>query len=144
MGIMAIPLVMVSSHEALKTIPMDLRQASLSLGISKWSTIRGIVIPSALSSIVSGIILAIGRVIGESAAVLITAGYASYIATSPLDSTASLPNMIFNYYNVAIRTQAIGEKVFSAAAVLIVIILVLNLTSMVASYVGNRKLGQHD
>jgi phosphate transport system permease protein len=142
LGIMAIPIVMVSSVESLKAVPMDLRHASYALGVSKWSTIRGVVIPSSLSSIASGVILAIGRVIGETAAVLLTAGYASYISTSVLGSTASLPNMIYNYYNVAMRTPEIGQKVFGAAAVLIIIILILNLTSMLIAYLGNRKIGE--
>jgi len=130
---MVIPLILRSTVEAIRSVPDDYREASLALGISKWRTIRHIILPSSSPLVLSGIIISIGRSIGETAAVMLTAGYSALVVTSLFQPAASMPNMIFLYYNLTIKWPVVGEKVYSAALILILIILVLNLSARLAT-----------
>ena len=85
--LLMIPVIVRSTEEMLRIVPDDLREASYALGVPKWKTIMRIVIPTALSGIVTGIMLAIARVIGETAPLLILVGYSQ--SMNPTCSTAS-------------------------------------------------------
>lgn len=138
LSVLMIPTVVRSSEEMLKIVPQDLREASYALGVTKSRTITKIVLRTALSGIVSGVLLAIARVIGETAPLLIAAG--------TIDSTnvnlfsgrmMSLPVYIYNQYQQGLATcpaNASGcltgirlERAWAAALVLIIIVLLLNL-----------------
>jgi len=138
LGIMIMPLIFVSASEALKAVPDDLRNGSIALGATEWGTVRHLVFPASLSGITSGIIISIGRAIGETAAVLFTAGYATYISESLLEPTASLPNMIYRYYDRAMMVPALAEKLYAVAFTLILVVLVLNLVSRAVTYYSTK------
>lgn len=134
LGFMIIPLMLRSSIESIKTVGDDLREGSFALGATQWQTISNVVIPTAIVGIISGIILSVGRAIGESAAVLLTAGYAREVPTSLLDRAPSLPVMIYNYFEFAARTPSLMDKLYAVALVLIVIVLILNAIARLIGY----------
>ncbi len=140
LGIMIIPLMLRSSIEAIKTVTDDLREGSFALGATQWQTIVKVVIPTAIAGIISGIILSMGRAIGETAAVLLTAGYAREIPGSLLHQAASLPNMIYNYFEFAARTPSLMDKLYAVAFVLIIIVLILNTISRLIGYRYSRMI----
>jgi len=138
LGIMIIPLMLRSSLESVKTVSDELREGSFALSATKWQTIVHIVIPTAIVGIISGVILSIGRAIGETAAVLLTAGYAFEIPSSPLHQVASLPNMVYNYFEFSAKNPFLMDKVYAVAFVLIIIVLILNTIARIIGYRYSR------
>lgn len=122
--LLMIPVVVRNTEEMLKLVPDELREASYALGIPKWKTIARIVIPTALPGIISGILLALARVIGETAPVLVLVGYARSINYDPFDGNmASLPLLI---YTELINPEEAGRyRVWGAALTLILIVAAL-------------------
>jgi phosphate transport system permease protein len=141
LAFMAVPIFYVSNFEAIRSVPHTYREASFALGISKWATIREMVLPSSVPAISSGIMIGIGRIIGETAAVLITAGFATFLTTSVAEPSASLPVMIYHMYDVSAGNPVLMQKVYAAAFLLIVMVVVLNLIGKVLSYYYSRKVG---
>jgi phosphate transport system permease protein len=127
-----IPVVVRTTEELLKIVPDELREAAYALGIPKWKTIMKIVVPTALSGIITGIMLAVARVMGETAPVLILVGYNPFINNNPFSGNmASLPLFMNDSRNTI---NAIGEgRVWGAAVTLILIITVINLLASVIS-----------
>ena len=122
--VMMVPIVMRASEEALKLVPQALRNASYALGATQWQTVLRVTVPAALPAIVTAIFLAIARIAGETAPLLMTAGMSRLWPDSLGDFTPSLPVFIFQYAgspDPALRTQA-----WAAAFVLMVIVIVLN------------------
>jgi phosphate transport system permease protein len=140
LGIMVIPILLRSSIEAIKAIPCEYKEGALALGATKWQTIRTVVLPPASPSITSGVIISIGRAIGETAAVIFTAGYSAHIATSLFHPTASMPNMIFTYFEVSTIFPETAAKVYSAALILIIVVLALNTIAKIVSYRASRMM----
>lgn len=140
LGFMVIPLLLRSSIEALKSIPDSYREGSLALGATKWQTIKNAVIPPASPSISSGVIISIGRAIGETAAIIFTAGYFSTFAQSLLEPVASMPNLIWNYYSQSLSFPELGAKVYSAAMVLLFIVIILNIIAKLISLRAKRMM----
>jgi len=134
LAIMIIPLIYVSSIEGLKTVPNTYREASLALGASKWKTVIGVIIPISLPSITSGIFISIGRAIGETAAILLTAGFALFITTSIADPVASMPNLIYNLFGTSVGNTVLMQKVYAAAFLIIVIVIALNILGKIISH----------
>jgi len=125
LSIMILPLIMRSSEEALKAVPDSYREGSLALGAGKLRTIFKIVLPSAMPGILSGIILAIGRIIGESAAVIYTAGTVAEIPKGKdflFDSTRTLS---VHMYALASEGLYLKES-YATAVILLVIVVVIN------------------
>jgi phosphate transport system permease protein len=122
--LLMIPVVVRNTEEMLKLVPDELREASYALGIPKWKTILRIVVPTALPGIISGILLALARVIGETAPVLVLVGYARSINYDPFDGNmASLPLLI---YTELINPEEAGRlRVWGAALTLILIVAAL-------------------
>jgi phosphate transport system permease protein len=132
--LLMVPVVVRTTEEMLKIVPDELREASYALGIPKWKTIVKIVIPTALSGILTGIMLALARVMGETAPVLVLAAYAPYINFNLFDGPmASLPLMMVNERNNP--TQAGFERIWGAAITLVLIITLFNLLATVISRV---------
>lgn len=138
LAIMIMPLLLRSSIEALKSVSSDYKEASLALGASKWQTVKKIVLPTAIPGISSGVILGIGRAIGETAAVMFTAGYAASVATSVMHASASMPNMIFLYYELSVKDQILRDKVYAAALSLVIMVVILNTMARIVRWRSER------
>jgi phosphate transport system permease protein len=124
LAVMMLPVVMRASEEALKVVPRSLREASYALGASQWQTIIRVVVPAALPAVITAVFLAIARVAGETAPLLLTAGWNSFWPQSPNDFTPSLPYYIFNY---AISPYDDWHRqAWAAALVLLVVVMMLN------------------
>ena len=133
--VMILPTIVRTTQESLKTVPNSYREGSLALGAGKWHMIRTVVLPNAIDGIVTGCILAVGRIVGESAALLYTAGFGLVLNdffTSLESSSASLTVALYVYASERGET----DVAFAIATILMVLTLVINLS---ASLVG-RKL----
>lgn len=120
--IMILPIIIRASEEALRSVPNDLKEGSLALGTTRWYTIKKVVLPLAIPGITTSIILAIGRVIGETAAFLLTLGGSLLLATSIFDGGRTLA---LHLYLVAMETGN-TDMAFGAGAVLVILILIIN------------------
>ena len=124
--ILMIPTVVRSTEEMLKLVPNELREASYALGVPKWKTIMKVVLPTAFSGIVTGILLGLARVMGETAPLIILGPYTKVIATDLFSGLmATLPTMINN--DRGENLQPAVDRVWGAALTLILLIFVLNL-----------------
>ena len=135
LAMMVLPTLVRATEESLKTVPMAYREGSLSLGATKWQTIIKVIIPCCKSGILTGLILGIGRAIGETAAIMLTVGGNLKLATSMFDSTRT---MAVHLYTLAAEGIS-QEKTYATAALLIIIVLVINTTANLIS----RKLGEN-
>ncbi len=124
LAIMVLPLILRSSEEALKSVPLAYREASLALGAGKLRTIFSIIIPAAIPGILAGVILSIGRIVGESAALLYTSGSVAKVA-GLMDSGRTLS---VHMYALSSEGQYINQA-YSTAMVLILIVLAMNIFS---------------
>jgi len=136
LALMMIPLIFGASLEAIRSVPGEYREASFALGATKWKTVRNTTLPVAFPGITSGAILAIGRAIGETAAILFTAGYTALIVDSLFMPAASMPNLIYNYFELSVKFPSLMDKIYSAAFLLIIFILILN---FVARQISKRS-----
>lgn len=122
---MILPTIIRTSEEAIKSVPYQYREASFSLGSTKWQTVTKVVLPAALPGILTGIILSVGRSIGETAAVIFTAGSALRLPTSLFSSSRT---MAVHFYILA-REGLSQSNAYGTAAVLIATILVINIVA---------------
>jgi phosphate transport system permease protein len=129
LSLLMIPIVVRSCEEMLKLVPHELREASYALGVPKWRTIVKVVLPTALPGIITGITLAVARVIGETAPLLIIAGATDSVNTN-LFSERMMTLPVFIYYSYTqpgVPAQFGQDRAWGAALVLIVIVMALNL-----------------
>jgi phosphate transport system permease protein len=124
LAIMMVPIVMRASEEALKLVPSALRQASYALGANQWQTLARVTVPAALPAIITAVFLAIARIVGETAPLLLTAGMNPYWPRSLDDYTPSLPVYIFNYANSPYEDW--HRQAWAAALLLLTVVMVLN------------------
>ncbi|MFC9993367.1 phosphate ABC transporter permease PstA [Nocardia sp. NPDC127526] len=136
--LLMLPVVVRSTEEMLKLVPDELREASYALGVPKWKTILRIVIPTAAPGMISGILLALARVMGETAPVLVLVGYSRSINMNVFDGNmASLPLMI---YQELANPEAAGRlRVWGAALTLILIIAALYLAAAAVNKLLTRN-----
>lgn len=129
LSVLMIPVVVRSSEEMLRLVPNELREASYALGVPKWLTIVKVVLPTSIAGITTGVMLAISRVIGETAPLLITAGFtASMNYNLFMDRMQSLPVYVYTQYaNQGNPVEAFLERAWAGALVLILIVMALNL-----------------
>jgi phosphate transport system permease protein len=125
LGIIMIPTVIRITEEMLKLVPQSIREASLALGISRWKTTLNIVLKTAMSGIITGILLAIARIAGETAPLLFTAFGNQYFSTSLDEPIASLPLQIYNYAKSPYTDW--HEQAWAGALILILLVFVINL-----------------
>jgi phosphate transport system permease protein len=136
--LLMLPVVVRSTEEMLRLVPDDLREASYALGIPKWKTIVRIVLPIAMPGIVSGVLLAIARVIGETAPVLVLVGYSRSINYDIFHGNmASLPLLI--YSELTNPEHAGFLRIWGAALSLIIIVAVINLLAGLFRFVSTRR-----
>src|SRR3954470_7870038 len=131
LSVLMIPIVVRSTEEMLRIVPNSLREASYALGVSKWRTIVKVVLPTALGGIVTGVVLAIARIIGETAPLLITVGVVSSVNTNPFDGRMqNLAVFAFNSYkSPGVPPEPSLDRAWTAALVLILIVMALNITA---------------
>jgi phosphate transport system permease protein len=124
LAVMMVPIIVRSAEESMKLVPDSLRQASYALGASRMQTTLRVVLPASLPSIVTGIFLAVGRIAGETAPLLLTAGQSDFWPTSPTGQTPFLPGYIYTYS----RSQYADwrDQAWGGAVVLLVVVMLLN------------------
>ncbi|MEV1008014.1 phosphate ABC transporter permease PstA [Streptomyces sp. NPDC049881] len=135
LSILMIPIVVRSTEEMLKLVPNELREASYALAVPKWRTITKVVLPTAVAGIATGVTLAIARVIGETAPLLITVGITTSDNFNPFDGRMATLS-VFSYSQYAtpgIPGEAYFDRSWSAALLLILIVMVLNLAARLIS-----------
>ena len=135
LALLVLPIIILAAKEAIRAVPDSYRQASYALGSTKWQTQRSVVLPSAMPSILTGIILALSRAIGEAAPILAISAlvYLTFIPTNPLSRFTVMPIQIFNWVS---RPQ--DEFRGLAAAGIIILLLILLGMNSVAIYLRNR------
>jgi phosphate transport system permease protein len=130
LSLLMIPTVVRSSEEMMRLVPDDLREAAYALGVPKWRTITRVVLPTSLAGIVTGVVLAVSRVIGETAPLLVVAGATDGVNTNLFDGRmTTLPVFIFSQY--ASSTPIGYQRAWGGALVLIALVMVLNLVARV-------------
>ena len=132
--IMILPTIVRTTQESLKTVPQSYREGALGLGAGKWHMVRTVVLPNAIDGIVTGCILAVGRIVGESAALLFTAGFGLVLNdffTALQSSSATLTVALYVYANERGETGV----AFAIAAILMVLTFLINLS---ANYAGKK------
>jgi phosphate transport system permease protein len=141
--LLMIPVIVRATEEMLRIVPMDLREASYALGVPKWKTIVRIVIPTALSGIVTGIMLALARVMGETAPLLILVGYAQAMNFDMFGGfMGSLPGMMYDQISAGAGANPVPtDRLWGAALTLILLVALLNVGARaVARYFSPKKV----
>lgn len=147
LSVLMIPVVVRSSEEMLKLVPNELREASYALGVPKWLTIVNVVIPTALAGIVTGVTIAIARIIGETAPLLIVCGVVDSLNLNPFDGRMmTLPVYVFRQYSQGLAPNGVVtinyDRAWAAALTLIIIVMLLNLIARLISYFFSPKTGR--
>lgn len=141
MSLLTLPVIIVSVEEALKTIPRELREASLALGATKWQTIKNVVLPGSVSGIMTGTILAVSRGAGEVAPILFT-GAAYYLATLPESLSDQFMNLGYHIYIMSTQSSDVEKTMpiqFATTLVLLILTLSLNLVAVIIRSRIRRK-----
>lgn len=140
LAIMILPVIMRTTEEALLAVPNSFREASFGLGAGKLRTIVKIVLPSAVPGILSGVILATGRVVGETAALIYTAGTVAKIPSSLFSSTRTLSVHMYSLSKEGLHT----DQAYATAVVLLVLVILINFTSsFIAKKFANSSAGDN-
>jgi phosphate transport system permease protein len=144
LSVLMIPVVVRSCEEVLKLVPNELREASYALGVPKWRTVVKVVLPTAIAGLGTGVTLAVARVVGETAPLLITVGLITGTNLNPFDGRmATLP--VFAYYQLTqpgTATQAFLDRAWTAALVLIILVMALNVAARLISRFFAPKTGR--
>ena len=135
LSLLILPIIIVSTREAVRAVPSTIRDASVALGASKWQTIWNQILPASIGGILTGVILAISRAVGETAPLIVIGAlaYVPFVPTGPLDEFTVLPIQIFNWV-----TRPQHEFVINAAAAIIVLLLITFIMNGIAVYLRNR------
>ena len=134
--IMILPTIIRTTQESLKTVPQSYREGALALGATKWYMIRTIILPSSVGGIVTGCILAIGRIVGESAALLFTAGVGTVIASNVIRAFGSSGGTLSVALYMYVSERGEFDVGFAIAAILLILVLGINALAKLAA----RKL----
>lgn len=130
--VMILPTIMRTTQEALKTVPASYREAAVGLGATKWYTIRTIVLPCTLDGVVAGAILAIGRIVGESAALLFTAGTGYVLVTNYFEALQTSGGTLSVMLYVYVSENGEFDVGFAIAAILMILVLAVNFATRLA------------
>jgi phosphate transport system permease protein len=140
LSIMILPVIIRTTEESLKAIPDSFREGSLALGATKFQTIVHVVLPSALPGIVTAVILAIGRVVGESAPVLLTVGLTRNMPRTIFESGRTLTIHLYYLTSEAVNPEDFGMA-FATAAVLVILVVIINMATKIITGKFRKKLG---
>jgi phosphate transport system permease protein len=141
LGLLALPIVIRTTEEALKAVDNTFRQASIALGASKWQTTKRVVLPIAFPNIITGLILSIGRVSGETAPILFTvaAYFLPKLPSSIFEQTMALPYHLYVISTSGTNIEASRPMAYGTALVLIVIVLIANISAnLLRRYFGKK------
>jgi phosphate transport system permease protein len=144
LSVLMIPVLVRATEEMLKIVPNELREASLALGVPPWRTILKVVLPTALGGIAAGITLAIARIVGETAPLLITVGITTGVNLNPFsERMATLPVFAFTQYSSpGVNRDAYFDRAWTAALILILIVMSLNLLGRLIARLFAPKTGR--
>ncbi len=144
LSVLMIPVVVRSSEEMLRLVPNELREASLALGVPKYLTILKVVIPTSIAGITTGVMLAISRVIGETAPLLVAAGFTTSLNTNLFEGRMqSIPLFVYTSYTTqGTDAQASLDRAWAGALTLILIVMLLNLVARIVAKIFSPKLGR--
>lgn len=133
--LLMIPVIVRATEEMLRIVPIDLREASYALGIPKWKTIARVVVPTGLSGIITGILLAVARVMGETAPLLILIGYSQSMNSNVFHGfMGSLPGMMYNQTSAGAGINPVPtDRLWGAALTLILVIAIINVGARVVA-----------
>jgi len=131
LAIMIFPIIIHLSTEIFQSIPVELRNASLSLGATKWQTVKFVVIPKAMPGIIAAVVLGLSRAFGETMAILMVAGNVSKIPVSIFDPAYPLPALIANNYGEMLSIPLYDSALLFAAFLLLGIVLIFNIISKI-------------
>ncbi|TFB80781.1 phosphate ABC transporter permease PstA [Terrimesophilobacter mesophilus] len=140
--VLMIPVVVRSSEDMLKLVPNELREASYALGVPKWLTILKVVLPTSIAGIMTGVILAIARIIGETAPLLVAAGFTNNLNYDMLNGRMqSLPVAVYyQYVSPGVDVQAYLDRAWAGALTLILIVMLLNIIArLIARYFAPKS-----
>lgn len=135
LSLLILPIIIVSTREAIRAVPSSIRDASNALGASKWQTIWHQVLPASFGGILTGVILALSRAVGETAPLIVVGAlvYVPFAPSGPLDEFTVLPVQIFNWV-----TRPQEEFIINAAAAIIVLLMITFVMNGIAVYLRNR------
>lgn len=144
LSVLMIPTVVRSVEEMLRLVPNELREASYALGVPKWRTIAKVVLPTALAGIVTGVVLSVARVIGETAPLLVTAGITSSLNVNPFaDPMATLPVFVYyQYITPGVPQDPFYARAWAGALTLILIVMGLNAIGRLIAWKFAPKTGR--
>ena len=144
LAVLMIPVVVRSTEEMLRLVPNELREASYALGVPKWRTVVKVVLPTSIAGITTGIMLSISRVIGETAPLLITAGFTNSMNYDLFSGRMqTLPVFTYTEYaNQGIPPEAYTDRAWASALTLILIVMALNLVARIVAKVFSPKTGR--
>lgn len=143
LAVLMIPVVVRSTEEMLRLVPNELREASYALGVPQWRTITKIVLPTSMAGITTGVMLAIARVIGETAPLLVTVGMTQSMNYNLFSgSMMTLPVFVYNsYMNQGADQQAYIDRAWAGALTLILVVMILNLVArLIARYFAPKGM----
>lgn len=143
LSVLMIPVVVRSTEEMLKLVPNELREASFALGVPKWLTVVKVVLPTSIAGIITGVMISISRIIGETAPLLIIVGMSTSMNYDLFsDRMATLPVFVYTQYaNPGTDAQAYLDRAWTGALVLILIVMVLNLVArLIARFLSPKGL----
>ena len=136
LSLLILPIIIVATREAIKAVPKSIKEASYALGATKWQTIRLQILPAASSSIITGIILALARAIGETAPLIVIGAlaYVPFVAKTPMDEFTVMPMQIFNWVS---RPQ--HGFIINAAGAIVLLLAFVFLMNGIAIYLRNKS-----
>jgi len=140
MSLLILPVIIIASREAIKSVPMSIRHAAFALGATRWQTSWSHVLPAAYPGILTGVILALSRAIGETAPLIMIGAltYVAFLPAGPLDSFTALPIQIFNW--VSRPQEEFHELAAGAIIVLLAVLLIMNATAIYIRHKTEQKL----
>ena len=131
-----LPIMARAMEEVVRMVSVELREASYSLGATRWETMRSVVVRQALPGLLTAVLLAFGRGIGDAASVLFTAGYTDRLPTSLMDPVASLPLAVF--FQLGMPFPEVQQRAYAAAFILLAIILIVSIIARLGSAKAGR------
>ncbi len=141
MSLLILPVIIIASREAIKVVPMTIRHAAFALGATRWQTAWSHVLPASFPGILTGVILALSRAIGETAPLIMIGAltYVAFLPEGPMDAFTALPIQIFNW--VSRPQEEFHELAAGAIIVLLIVLLTMNATAIFIRHRAEKKRG---